>query len=225
MILLDSQSTHSTFCARGLLTNVRNSNKALRMKTNGGVIVYTQVGELQNYGTVWYNANSIANIISMSEAERKRHMVSCSPRCLHLTNPKTKKSTTFKMTPEGLYGCCVCQSGLSLVQTVEENKSMFSPRQISKAKNARDLYHMIGRPSYQDFMGIVKNNLLLNNGVTIEDVAHAEQIFGKDLGSIQGKTTRVHPNVVVADYVMVPLDILRFLLTSRKSRLTMSYIN
>jgi hypothetical protein len=67
---------------------------------------------------------------------------------------------------------------------------------------------MIGRTSYQGFMGIVKNNLLLNNGVTIEDVAHAEQVFGKDLRSIQGKTTRVHPDVVVADYVMVSPDIL-----------------
>jgi hypothetical protein len=96
------------------------------------------------------------------------------------------------------------------VQTVEENKSIFSPRQISKAKNAQDLYHMIGRPSYQDFIGIVKNNLLLNNGVRIEDVAHPEQIFRKDLRSIQGKTTRVHPDVVIADYVMVPPYILPF---------------
>jgi hypothetical protein len=102
MILLDSQSTHSTFCSRGLLISVRDSNKALRMRTNGGVVVYTQIGELRNYGSVWYNANSIGIIISMSKAERKGHMVSCSQRCLHLTNPKTKKSTTFKMTPEGL---------------------------------------------------------------------------------------------------------------------------
>jgi hypothetical protein len=71
MILLDSQSTHSTFCALGFLTNVRESNKALNMKTNGGVIIHTQVGELRNYGIVWYNADSIANIISMSKAEKK----------------------------------------------------------------------------------------------------------------------------------------------------------
>jgi hypothetical protein len=119
-------------------------------------------------------------------------------------------STAFKVTPEGLYGFCVWHSGFSLKQTVEENKRMFTPRQISKAKNAQDLYHMIGRPSYQDFMGIVKNNLLLNNRVTIDNVIHAEQILGKDLGSIQGKSTRVHPDVVVADHVMVPPDILWF---------------
>jgi hypothetical protein len=149
-----------------------------------------------------------ADKISVSKAKRKGHLVSYSPGCFKLMNPKTKKSTAFRVTPEGLYSCNVPYSGFSLVQTVEENKMLFTPRQGNKAKDTQDLCHMVDRPSYQDFMGIVKNNLPLYNGVTIEDVIHAEQIYDKDLGSIQEKTTRSCSDVVVPDYVMVSTDIL-----------------
>jgi hypothetical protein len=42
---------------------------------------------------------------------------------------------------------------------------------------------MLGRPSYNDFLAIVRNNLLPNANITIKDVMHAETIFGKELGS------------------------------------------
>jgi hypothetical protein len=71
IILLYSQSTHSTFYVRELLTDIRAVAKPLKMLTNGGTIIYSQQGELPDYGTVWFNKNAIANIISMSEAERK----------------------------------------------------------------------------------------------------------------------------------------------------------
>jgi hypothetical protein len=61
LILLDSQSTHSTFYATELLQNIRNAVRPLRMTTNGGTIVYNQQADLLNYGIVWYNPNSIAN--------------------------------------------------------------------------------------------------------------------------------------------------------------------
>jgi hypothetical protein len=75
---------------------------------------------------------------------------------------------------------------------------------------ARELYEMVGRPSYHDFIGIVKNNLLPNIQVSVEDIVRAEAIFGKDLGSIQGKTTRARPDHVPTNYIMVPPDIMEF---------------
>jgi hypothetical protein len=67
---------------------------------------------------------------------------------------------------------------------------------------------MIGRPSYDDFMAIIKNNLLPHANITTKDILHAEKIFGKKLGSLQGKTTQKCPQAVITDYIQIPPDIL-----------------
>jgi hypothetical protein len=95
LILLESQSTHSTFYVRRLVQNIRKAPKPLRMLTNGGTILYTQQADLPNYGVVWFNKDSIANIISMSEAERKGHSISYSPGCLKLINAEDGLSMDF----------------------------------------------------------------------------------------------------------------------------------
>jgi hypothetical protein len=103
MILLNSQSMHSTFFTRELLTKIRPINMSLTMLTNGGIIFYTQQSNLRDCGTVWFNHTDIANIISMSEAKRKGHTVSYSPLYLKITNMKTKRAINFHITREGLY--------------------------------------------------------------------------------------------------------------------------
>jgi hypothetical protein len=66
-ILLDTQSTVSVFNNRQYLANIRKSKETLRAITNGGYQDSYMVGEFPNLGTVWYNQNSIANILSMKE--------------------------------------------------------------------------------------------------------------------------------------------------------------
>jgi hypothetical protein len=69
-ILLDSQSTISVFRNRDLLTNIRPSKKTLRVHTNGGTQMSNEVGHVQNFGDVWFNTNSLANILSMAKVCR-----------------------------------------------------------------------------------------------------------------------------------------------------------
>jgi hypothetical protein len=151
---------------------------------------------------VWFNQNSI------SEAERRGHLISYSPGCLKLTNKENTFIMNFKMNPLGLYVYKAPDLGLSLAQTINENCKYFTPRQIEAAKRSRDLYEMIGRPSYADFMTIIQNNLLPNVDISFKDVENAQRIFGKDLGSIQVKTVRLHPDAVTTDYIQVPPDIM-----------------
>jgi hypothetical protein len=146
----------------------------------------------------------------MLEAERKGHKKFYSPGCLSLTNVESGCKTDFKITTAGLYAFKIPIEGVEMLQTVEENQQMFTPRQIAQAKQARKLYEMVGRPSYNDFIAIIKNNLLLNSKIMPRDVLHAEAIFGKDLGALQGKTTRKRPDRVITDYIHVPDDIMRY---------------
>jgi hypothetical protein len=131
LILLDSQSTHSTFYVRRLVCNIRKAPRPLKMSTNGGTITYTQQADLPNYDVVWFNEESIANIISMSEAEHRGHIISYLPGCLTLTNTENGFMMDFRMTQAGLYAFEVPIDGTGLFQTITENKQFFTSRQMS----------------------------------------------------------------------------------------------
>jgi hypothetical protein len=79
-ILLDNQSTVDVFCNRSLLTSVCEMNKVMIIRCNAGVTHTNMVGELNGYSTVWYNPKGIANILSLSQVEKKsqrRKRLSC----------------------------------------------------------------------------------------------------------------------------------------------------
>jgi hypothetical protein len=69
-VLLDSQSTVSAFKNKNLLTNIRASPNNLRVHTNGSVQISSQKGTVKNFGYVWYNADSLANILSMAAVQK-----------------------------------------------------------------------------------------------------------------------------------------------------------
>ncbi len=64
IVLLDSQSTVSIFCNAKFLHNICMSPTKLVVITNGGKQISTMISDLKNFGPVWYNPESIANILS-----------------------------------------------------------------------------------------------------------------------------------------------------------------
>ena len=65
-VLLDSQLTVNIFKNPAFLTNMRESPSGhLRVLTNSGVCTSHLVGDLPNFGTVWFNPQSLANILSL----------------------------------------------------------------------------------------------------------------------------------------------------------------
>jgi len=54
---------------------------------------------------------------------------------------------------------------------------------------SRKILRVIVRPSTKHFIHLVESNLIANCPVT-KDILAAEHIFGPDIGSLTGKTTR-----------------------------------
>ena len=75
-ILLDSQSTVSIFRNAKFLRNIRNSPQKLVVDTNAGKQISTMIGDLKNFGPVWYNPESIANILSHSDVAKQYRITS-----------------------------------------------------------------------------------------------------------------------------------------------------
>jgi hypothetical protein len=95
-----------------------------------------------------------------------------------------------------------------LVNTVAHNKSKYTNIDYSRASLARKIQMTIGRPSTNDFLHIVKNNLLPNCPITSRDILAADDIFGPDIGSLKGKTTRSAPSKVRPGMVDIPAEII-----------------
>ena len=54
-------------------------------------------------------------------------------------------------------------------QTVEENKLFYAPREVDRAKQARDLLAALGPPSIADLKAAVAMNAIANLPVTTKD--------------------------------------------------------
>ena len=66
-ILLDTESNVSVFNNPKFVTDIRQSNQALHVKTNGGYQVSTMIAMFHNLGQVWFNTKLIANILSLAQ--------------------------------------------------------------------------------------------------------------------------------------------------------------
>ena len=69
-ILLDSQSTISFFHSLNMLTNICRSHHTLHALTNSGHQDSHMIGDFPNLGEVWYNKDSITNILSLTEVRK-----------------------------------------------------------------------------------------------------------------------------------------------------------
>ena len=96
-----------------------------------------------------------------------------------------------------------------MLTTVEENCFPYTNCQLEKAKKARDLLRTAGLPTVRDLKKIVNSNSIQNNPVTTEDINIAEKIFGPDIASLKGKTTRSNPAPFKRDIVEVPREIMK----------------
>ena len=97
---------------------------------------------------MWYQSKAITNIISQSGKEDKGYKVQYQPGKYIVSGKKGK--IYFKRIPQGLYILKLSpiqKQGVTLVETVEENKKGYTQRQIARADRARHLQETIMFPS------------------------------------------------------------------------------
>jgi hypothetical protein len=223
-ILLDNQSTVDVFANPRLLSNIRKTEKTLHIHTQTGVGSTNLQGDLEGYGTVWYHKEGIANILSLQNV-RARHVVTFDSHnrnefIVHKENGEAPRR--FRMSPRGLYymdtagGVTLLSTvaekkapeGVTLLSTVAEKKAQYTQADYERAVAARALQKSIGRPSVRTLIRIIEGKRLLNCPVVRDDVMAAEDIFGPDVGSLKGKTTRQSSEAVRAEISPIPLSIL-----------------
>lgn len=64
---------------------------------------------------------------------------------------------------------------------------------------------MLGRPSQRKFEDILSKNIIANCPVTVDDAKRALIIYGEDIATLKGKTTKSKPAPRVPDFSAVPI--------------------
>ena len=209
-LLLDNESSTHIVCLPELLTDIKETDEELELQTNGGVLKTKKKGYMHGIGWVWYSPEAITNVLSMALVEDLYRITYDSnveqAFTVHIDEFQKikfhRKNQLYikKLKSAQDYKFC-------MVQTVQENKHFYTPRQIERAKLARMLYQAIGFPSIQDYKAVIKMNVIKNCPVTLDDIIIAERVFGKDVSALKGKTTRSKPVPVVKDYIEIPMEL------------------
>ena len=155
-LLLDNQSTTDIFCNKTLLTGIRKVPMTMNLKTNGGTLKCQEMGHLPNYGDVWYHKDAITNILSLKNMKEKNYKINYDSMTGNMfTVSRGDTVLRFRASPEGLYHVDLEKDEVALINSVKENESFYTARQIARAKAARKLYETIGTPSVRDFKTII----------------------------------------------------------------------
>jgi hypothetical protein len=76
-------------------------------------------------------------------------------------------------------------SGVVFIQTVEENKKLYTAREVAAANRAREVYELLIYPSIGDFINIIRFRMIRDCRISVEDVKRMLAIYGPHV--IQGK--------------------------------------
>jgi hypothetical protein len=161
---------------------------------------------------VWYSPKAIANILSLYDVSRRcRVEFDSKEGNRFIVTKQDGKENVFRVSANGLYyydtqAARNNEHAAVLVTTVNENKTRYTKAEVDQADIARALQQKLGHVSTADFVHIVNNNLLPNCPVTKRDIMAAEDIYGKDLGILKGKTVRRGPPRVDTNNKYTPLS-------------------
>ena len=122
----------------------QSQQKKLGVQTNGGTQISSQIRTIKNFGDVWYNPKSLANILSMAAVHKVCRIKMDTDTIEAAIIVERKDKTVMKLVKEyrsGLhYYDVVPNKNYLFLNTVAGNKAQYTQREIEGAKKARALY-------------------------------------------------------------------------------------
>ena len=98
----------------------------------------------------------------------------------------------------------------AMVQTVSDNLKLYTKREVTSARNARELRARMGYLSVEEAIAMLRDGSDFN--VTQYDFRVADSIWGKDIASIKGKATKYKspsPSLILTPLVVQQCGSLR----------------
>ena len=165
-----------------------------------------RAGDLPGYGTFWCKPTRFAIILSMSRATNKFRFVFDSEGGNFFRVVLLDSEVRFQLSPNRLYyfDAAYRENSFLLLNTVSENRELFTQRGYNGSQEAQRAMHLLGFPSERDFENMVRSKIIVNCPVTFDNVKNAKLIFGSDITSLKGKSVRRKPASVVTNYVETP---------------------
>eukprot|EP00536_Pseudo-nitzschia_multiseries_P017504 jgi/Psemu1/51154/gm1.51154_g len=150
-------------------------------------------GELQGIGTVWFDQDVIANILSLSRVKEDHHTISYDSSIDNVFRMYSKDGTTyqqFKQSSNSLYYMSLQNHAMVFnITTMEKNKKSYSNLDYQRALKACKFQNTINLTT-KELASLVDNKLIPNWPVTRTDLIVANRISGKSLATLKGRTTR-----------------------------------
>jgi hypothetical protein len=114
-----------------------------------------------------------------------------------------KSSSSSKAAPAYFYDAATkgnaTSTNYSFLNTVAQNKSLYTQRQIKDADLAHRVYTLVGRPSHASFIKMIQQRQLEGCPITADDANRAVKIYGPDISTLRGKTVRTTPDHIPSD--------------------------
>ena len=163
-------------------------------------MVTNKEGDLPGFFKVYYNPDSLMNILSLSNM-RKRFRIAMdmgkdAAILVHIVENKVMKFIEvclglYIWRPEHntiLFNKQV--SSHSFISLVSGNKNNFTRSELKRIDDTKKLYINMGMPGYQEFFSDLENNRISDCKLSIDDAKRCLNIYGKEIAKLKGRKTR-----------------------------------
>ena len=185
-IIMDSGASVSIFMNKDMVQSISKvpAGHELTVQNNVGAHLTNQKCIVDGYGSTWFNPDSVTNIISLSEISTKFKVDFNFINQSFTVHVSNTQKLVFKAL-NGLYvfipGDYVINPGKKpsdipssssnvFVQTIADNESLFTAREVRDAKEARRVFINLGRDGIKNFRFMVLHHLIKNITFNASDV-------------------------------------------------------